>query len=203
MEGRFAEKLNPKGQLPLGADPQDAKTRARAFRSAFKGAYSRTGGWAWLEHPQENRQYARPRTLWLTRTPGQTLEDGRELLLHASLQSADSACNAMRSHVRSMERPYFRSQPGRGYRSRYVDVDAALCELWMYLLMRNYAIRKKTEQRGIPAQAFRLATPKAQAPDLVEIALAFRLGRRHAERMSAWQRADIQMDTPQAEKMGA
>ena len=189
MEGRFAERLNPKGQLPLRADPQDAK--ARAFRSAFNGAYSRTGGWAWLEHPPENRQYARPRTLWLTRRPGQTLEDGRELLLHASLQSVDSAFNAMREHVRSLGRPEFRAQPGRGYRSRYIDVNAVLCELWLYLLMRNYGIRAKIRQRGVPARAFGLATPKSKMPDLVEVALSFRLGRKHAEKISAWQREGI------------
>ena len=199
MERRFAERLNPKGQLPLRADPQDAKARAQAFRSAFKGAYSETGGWAWLEHPPDSRQYARPRALWLTRTHGQTLEDGRELLLHASLQSVDSAFNAMREQVRSLGRPEFRSQPGRGYRSRYVDVDVAMCELWLYLLMRNYAIRPKTKQRGVPAQALRLAARKGRAPDLVEIALSFRLGRRHAERMSAWMRTDAR----QAERAGA
>ena len=203
MEGRFAEKLNPKGQLPLRTDPQDAKARAQVFRSAFKGAYSETGGWAWLEHPPENRQYARPRTLWLTRTPGQTLDEGRALLLHASLQSVDSAFNAMREQVRSLGRPEFRSQPGRGYRSRYVDVEVVLCELWLYLLMRNYTIRKKTKQRGIPAQALGLAARKAQAPDLVELAVSFRLGREHAERMSAWTRKGLWRSQRQAERVGA
>ena len=188
MEGRFAERLNPKGQLALPVDAGDAKTRARAFRGALKGAYSKAGGWAWLEHPRASRQYARPRTLWLTRTPGQTLEDGRELLLRASLQSVDSAFNAMRSQVRSLDRPDFRSRPGRGYRGRYVDVDVVLCELWHYLLMRNCAIRTKTRQRGITARSFRLMTARARAPDLGEVALSFRSGRRHTERISAWTR---------------
>ena len=203
MEARFAEKLNPKGQLPLRTDPQDAKARAQVFRSAFKGAYSETGGWAWLEHPPENRQYARPRTLWLTRTPGQTLDEGRDLLLCASLQSVDSAFNAMREHVLSLERPDLRSQPGRGYRNRYVDVDVVLCELWLYLLMRNYAIRPKTEQRGVPAQALGLATDDAKAPDLFAIALSFRLGKRHAERMSAWTGKGLRRSERQAERVGA
>ena len=202
MERRFAEKLNPKGQLPLRTDPKCQKSRARAFRSAFKGAYSRTGGWAWLEHPPGNRQYARPRTLWLTRTHGQALGDGRELLLHASLQSVDSAFNSMREHVRSLGRPGFRSQPGRGYRSRYVDVDVVLCELWHYLLMRNYSIRMKTKQRGVPAQALGLMAPKEKAPDPAEVALSFRLDRRHAERISAWRLKGLRPDVRQAKAMG-
>ena len=203
MEDRFAEKLNPKGQLPLHTNQQDAKVRAEVFRSAFEGAYSKRGGWAWLEHPPDNRQYARPRTLWLTRTPGQTLEDGRSLLLHASLQSVDSAFGAMRGHVRSLGRPDFRSRPGRGFRSRYVRVDVVLCELLLYLLMRNYGIRKKTKQRGIPARALRLMAPKGKDPDLVEVARSFRLGRAHAERMSGWTGRGFRRNRRQAEQTGA
>ena len=208
MEDRFAEKLNSKGRFPLRTDQQQdaevrAQARARAFRSAFKGAYSTEGEWAWLEHPPDNRQYARPRTLWLTRTPGQTLEDGRSLLLHASLQSVDSAFNAMREQVRSLGRPDFRSQPGRGFRSRYFRVDVVLCELWPYLLMRNYAIRKKTKQLGIPARALRLMAPNGKEPDLVEVALSFQLGRAHAERMSGWAGRGFRRNRRQAERTGA
>ena len=55
--------------LLVQTDAGDAKARARAFRGALQGTNSKAGGWAWLEHPRASQQYARPRTLWLTRTP--------------------------------------------------------------------------------------------------------------------------------------
>ena len=150
-----------RGQRP-GAAAANRRGRRQGPRPGVSrrapGRQFEGGGWAWLEHPR------------------------------ASLQSVDSAFNAMREHACSLGRPDFRSRPGRGYRGRYVDVDVVLCELWLYLLMRNYAIRSKTRQRGIPARSFRLMTARARAPDLGEVALSFRLRRRHTERISAWTR---------------
>ena len=59
-ESRLEKRLNPDGELPLGVGAGDAKVLAGLFRSVFKGTYSATGGWAWLEHPPESMQYARP-----------------------------------------------------------------------------------------------------------------------------------------------
>ena len=185
-ESRLAERLNPEEGLPLGVDAADPKVLARTFRSAFKGAYSATGGWAWLEHPPESMQYARPRTLWLTRRPGRSLKEGEALLLGATLQSVDSAFNSMRARVRGLRRPDFRAEPGRGYRDRYFDVEFVCAEVWTYLLLRNYARRRKAKQKAVPALAFGLMTPKAKAVDLLDTVWSFRLGADHAERMSAW-----------------
>ena len=185
-EGRLAKRLNPEGGLALDADAADPKLRARAFLSAFRGAYSDTGGWAWLEHPPESLQYARPRTLWLTRRPGRGLEDGEELLLGATLQSADSAFNSMRSRVRGLRRPDFRAAPGRGFRDRYFDVEFVCAEVWIYLLLRNFVPRRKGAGKVVPARAFGLMTPKSRPVNLLETAWAFRLDTPHAERMSSW-----------------
>ena len=187
-EDRLAKRLNPEGGLALDADAADPRLRARAFRSAFKGAYSGTGGWAWLEHPPESMQYARPRTLWLTRRPGRGLEDGEELLLGTTLQSADSAFNSMRSRVRGLRRPDFRAAPGRGYRDRYFDVEFVCAEVWIYLLLRNFVPRRKGAGKDVPARAFGLMAPKARPVNLLETAWTFRLDTRHAERMSSWLR---------------
>ena len=183
---RLEKRLNPDEELPLAADGADPKLAASSFRSAFKGAYSDKGGWAWLEHPAESRQYARPRTLWLTRRPGRSLEDGKLLLLGATLQSVDSAFNSMRSRVRGLHRPEFRAEPGRGYRDRYFDVEFVCAEVWIYLLLRNFVPRRKAQRKAVPARAFGLMTPKAKPPNLLETAWTFRLGTGHAERMSSW-----------------
>ena len=131
-------------------------------------------------------QYARPRTLWLTRRPGRGLEDGGTLLLGASLQSVDSAFNSMRSRVRGLRRPGFRAEPGRGYRDRYFDVEFVCAEVWIYLLLRNFAPRRKAERKALPARAFGLMTPKAKPVNLLDTVWTFRLGPDHAERMSSW-----------------
>ena len=164
LESRMEERLNPEGELPLASDAADPKLLARLFRSAFKGAYSGTGGWAWLEHPAESMQYARPRTLWLTRRQGRTLEDGEKLLLGATLQAVDSAFNSMRSRVRGLRRPDFQAEPGRGYRDRYFDVEFVCAEVWIYLLLRNFVPRRKAHRKAVPARrtAFAVAAQKPQ-----------------------------------------
>ena len=185
-ESRLGKRLNPDGELPLGAGAADAKVLAGVFRSAFKGAYSAAGGWAWLEHPPESMQYARPRTLWLTRRPGRGLEDGGPLLLGATLQSVDSAFNSMRSRVRGLRRSGSRAESGQSYRDSYFDVEFVCAEVWIYLLLRNFAPRRKAESKTLPARAFGLMAPKAKPVNLLDTAWTFRLGPDHAERMSSW-----------------
>ena len=85
-----------------------AQACAKAFRSAFKGAYSKAGGWAWLDYRADQRQYAEVRALWLTEAPGKEWDAGRRLMRCATLQSMDSAFNSMQEQVRAVGRPGFR-----------------------------------------------------------------------------------------------
>ena len=194
MEARFDSKASPQnGELPLTAE-QDNRVRAGLYKGAVKGGRSKTGGWAWLHFPPDNSNYYGCRTLWLTRTPDKTFEDdGKPLLLHATLQPVDSLMNSMRSRVRALSRPADRAKPGRSYMGSYFSIDAVLGEMWIYLLARNYRARSGSDP--IPAHKLGLMTDTEAASvtggiiedDFVEIALDFRLGLSHARRMTGWQ----------------
>ena len=185
MDAAFEERLRDlasKGR----AHPNQ---RARAFREAFKGGYSEGGGWAWLKFPQGHPAYRNCRTLWLTRRPGQRLEDSQGLLLRSPLGAVDSAIASMRRRVRSLGRPAFRAKPGRSYAESYVDPAAAIHELWVYLLLRNYSLRQVTAQRAAPAKALGLLRPHAadkRRGKVIGAAVGFRLGAEHAGRMTRW-----------------
>ena len=149
---------------------------ARAFRKAFKGGYSKDRGWAWLKYPQGHPAC---RTLWLTRRPGQNLEDSQGLLLHSPLGAVDSAIASMRRRMRSLGRPAFRARPGRSYAESYVDLAAVIHELWACLLLRNYSLRQVTAQKIPLAKALKLLRPHAidkRRGRVIGAAVGFRLG---------------------------
>ena len=163
--------------------------RAKEFRKAFKGGYSKDGAWAWLKFPQGHPAYRNCRTLWLTRRPGQRLEDSRGLLLESPLGAVDSAIASLRRRVRSLGRPAFRAKPGRSYAESYVDPAAVIHELWVYLLLRNYSLRQVTAQKMPPAKALGLLRPHAvdkRRGREIGAAVGFRLGAEHAGRMTRW-----------------
>ena len=123
---------------------------AREFKSAINGAYS-DSGWAWLKFPSTNKLYTDPRTLWLTWTPDKTYEtQGREMLSRATLQPIDSACNLMRTRISGFDRPDFRAQPGRSYRSSYFLPQVLCAEMWIVLLWRNYGARYSSPKKTAP-----------------------------------------------------
>ena len=163
--------------------------RASLFRRAFKGGYSEVGKWAWLEFPPPSIAYRDPRTLWLTRMPGKTFSrQGKVLLMQATLQPVDSIFNSMRARVLSMKRPGTTAS-GRGYRESYALPKVVMAELAVYLLLRNYALRRKTEQKIVPAEAMGLVTPGAALPNALDIAWEYRLSITHAKRISGWLRS--------------
>ena len=181
VEGR----MNPKG---LAEAAPDRKVRARTFKSALRGAYSQAGEWAWLAHPNPAGRYVNPKALWLTQTPGRDVQEGRDLFAHATLQSVDSLFNSMRSRVASLGRPGHRAASGRGFRDRYVNVAVVSAELWVYLLLRNYAPRVTANQGIAPARALKLMKGSEGHPDPLDVALSFRLGWEQAQRMTKWVR---------------
>ena len=188
MHGRLEQQLraNP---TELFDDPSGPQATARTFKSAFRGGYSRTGGWAWLAYPPSGRQYRNPRVLWLTWMPGKTYEDtGRELLWQANLYPVDSAANFLRQRVRSLQRPSTRAQTGRGYLRAYLEPHIVEAELWIVQLWRNFGLRVRTTTPVPPAEGLGLAKPGQAMPDLPHEAWTFRLGTACASRISRWSR---------------
>ena len=94
----------------------------------------------------------------------------------------------MRSRVASLYRPSVRAVPGRGFRDRYVNVAVISAELWVYLLLRNYALRVTAKQGNAPARALTLMKGSEGHPDPLDAALSFRLGWEQAQRMAKWVR---------------
>ena len=188
-EERFGDHEMPKDLLKQASSTKDPRVRASLFRRAFKGGYSEVSKWAWLEFPPPSIAYRDPRTLWLTRMPGKTFSrHGKALLMQATLQPVDSIFDSIRARVLSMKRPGTTAS-GRGYRESYALPKVVMAELAVYLLMRNYALRRKTEQKIVPAEAMGLVTPGAARPNPLDIAWEFRLSITHAKRISGWLRS--------------
>ena len=188
MEVRLDEQIE-ESQPELLDDSNGRRKVARLFKSAFRGAYSNVGRWAWLTFPPDGRQYHKARVLWLTWMPGKSYEDtGRELLWRSTLYPVDSAANFLRQRVRSFQRPVARAQPGRGYLHNYLEPRIAQAELWIVLLWRNFGLRVRTTTPVPPAEGMRLAKPSQAQPDLLHEAWTFRLGATCADRMSRWLR---------------
>lgn len=195
MERRFKKKVKPKkGELPLSQDG-DRKRRASFFKLAVKGGNSESGCWAWLNYPPEGRAYKNCRSLWLTRMPHKRFEDtGGLLLFHANLQPVDTLMSSMRRRIRAVARPEERAEPGPSYLRSYFRIDTVMSEVWIYLLRRNYRLRRRTKQKRIPAEQLGLMTDKEAArvlsrpiPDaFLHIVKTFRLGLSEAARMTKW-----------------
>ena len=141
--------------------------------------------------------------------PGKTFKGhGLDALRKATLQPIDSIFNSIRARTASAGRPLLLAK-GRGYRKAYFRPAVVLNEMTVYLLSRNYRLRRKTDQKKIPAVMMGLARLPANAPraktndgvqpsgpraaprhesrlDLAKVACDFRLGISHARKVSQW-----------------
>ena len=188
MEERFHQQEVPDDLLKVPFGKSNSRVRAQLYRKAFRGANSDTGRWAWLHYPLPNLAYRSPRSLWLTRMVGKRFEKhGRELLSKATLQPVDSIFNSIRARTSGAGRPQLRAV-GRSYRESYFLPSVVLNEISIYLLLRNYTLRRKTEQKTIPAVAMGLLPPSAAKIDLPDCAANFRLGLSHAEKITRWRK---------------
>ena len=95
--------------------------------------------------------------------------------------------NSVRSRTSAAGRPLLRAE-GQSYRNSYVLPAVAVNELAIYLIGRNYMLRRKTSQKTIPAEAMGLVAPSAAGLDLLDRAWNFRLGIAQARRISRWRR---------------
>lgn len=186
MQTRFAEKVDD-GATVWDCTFADRERLAQEFRKGFGGAYSKNGKWAWLEYPPYSSQYKNPRTLWLTWAPDKRFEEiGRQLLWEANLDPVDSAINWLRERVNSVQRGKGRHRPGRSYKTAAQMPLNVMQELWLGILWRNYGVRFKAVKKIPPAKPMGLMRPKESDPDLVNLAWDFRLGLKHAQRMTKW-----------------
>ena len=132
-------------------------------RRALKGEKSKGNG-AWLNYPPPSIAYRRPRTLGQHACPGKTFEGhGLDALRMATLQPVDSIFNSIRARTASAG-PAAVAGQGRGYRKAYFRPAVVLNEMTVYLLSRNYRLRRKTDQKKIPAVMMGLARLPANAP---------------------------------------
>ena len=185
LRERWEEKRAGASSL-LEADP---KLDAKLFRSAFQGAHSKSGGWAWLRHPPPGPRFHGERTLWLTQRPDSSYgEVGRELLWAASKLPVDRVHSHLRDDVRAFERSSFRAGPGRSYRDASKDPRNVLAELWIALLQRNFGPRLRARGGEPRAKAMGLARRNEPPLDLGALAWDFRLDFSHAERIGKWLR---------------
>ena len=192
VESAFSEVLKNESSSAFLSD-MERTLRARVWRRAFLGARRKPGGWAWLDFPPDSWRYPYSRTLWLTRKPSDAIEDGKELLMGATLQPVDSAHNSMRSKISSVERPHNVSE-GIGFRDTYYRPDVVIAEYSVYMLYFNYRVRridylarKRHPERAISrAVNFGLAAKDEPKVRPNQIVWDFRLGLEHAREISRW-----------------
>ena len=112
----------------------------------------------------------------------------------------------MRERITGFQRPGFRAQPGRSYRSSYFSPRVLCAEMWIVLLWRNYGVRFSSPKKLPPAKFMGLTRPK-ETKDISDTSgkkkdpevykhlkellmfrpvLDFRLGATQANRISKW-----------------
>ena len=187
-DARVRKMERKESPLRLGRGEFDPRVRAKVYAMGHDGGFSKRGNFAWLRYPRDTDSYRNCRTLWLTRMPGKSKAQGKAAVSSAKLYPVDSIMNSMRCRIASFARPLLRSSPGRSYRSSYIDPRVLQNELSLYLLRQNYDIRRSQERQAIPAATWKLRTPKERKLDMLDCAWNFRLGIKHARRISGWLR---------------
>ena len=190
MEERFSALISDDSNLPedVPEGSTDCRIRAAFWRHAPQGAQSKDGKFAWLRvYPRNYYHYKNCSTLWLTRGPNDSLDDGKDLLLGVTLQSVDSACRALRKRINSFKRPD-KAARGVSYTNASYRAELAAGELHTHLLQRNYARRmgKRWSNRRIPAVVMGMTGGDEDAVDMESLLWDFRLGLDHAREISEW-----------------
>ena len=183
MERRFRRRVRD-GALSLDKKT-DATRRADVWRAAYLGAYSTRGGWAWLRFPTNLVQYRKCRTLWLTRRPGEGINEGLDLLLDATLQPVDANIGYMRWRVHSASRPGM-AATGQSYVENAYDPRVLCAEMSMYLFQRNYHKRPGVRTKHVRAQRMGLVPRERPVMSAEKVVWSFRLAAAHAREITRW-----------------
>ena len=190
-ETRFARCVEEKLEVAaktedlLGDDTRVRRARAAAWQLAPQGAQSKDGAFAWLHFSGNTSHYRNCRTLWLSRGPDDAPDDGCDLLIGVTLQSVDSACNAMRSRVNTIGRSAGGAK-GMNHARLPHRVEQVMGELRTYLLMRNFGRRPGRAYAHETIPAATLGLSDGEEVDMVDVLWTFRLGIEHAREVSQW-----------------
>ena len=167
-----------------GAEGGDLARRI-LWRRARVGGYSKAAEGAWLPYPPDYGNYRNCRTFWLTRRPGDTVDDGMDVLMNASMHSVDSAHWSIRSRAKGMERRASTSG-GRGLGSSYYRFDVMSAELYVYLLHFNFCLFIRDRRKLPRAVPMGLADKRDRRVRPHDVAWNFRLGKSHAREIGRW-----------------
>ena len=193
MEERFAQRVAEQmeettdtttGEM-WGEEERVRRARVAVWGQGPQGAGSEKGKFVWLAFPPDTEAYRDCRTFWLSRGPDDTFEDGRDLLIGATLQSVDSACRSLRKRINTFQRPE-KAARGVSYVSSPYRVEGAMGELRTYLLMRNYCRRPGTRWANEIIPAAVLGLSDGEEIDVADLLWSFRLGVEHAAELSEW-----------------
>ncbi len=160
-EAKLKEALEAGGAADLGPEDEARRraiAKARLFAQPMLGAWSKGGQWGWLLYPpQPGRRMA---LLWLSQGPEREGPGEVEAFLkYASLQSVDSAIQAMRRRAPAARRPRFRADGLPGYSEASESLRSATSGIWLSWFAMNYA-RPWTEPQHMPARILGLMRRK-------------------------------------------
>ena len=190
-EAAFEKRINeesltaPDPERETAPDPEREKVRSVLWRQARVGGNSPFAEGVWLVFPPDYKNYVDCRTFWITRRRDDTVDDGLDLLLNASMHSVDSAHWSMRSRAKALKRRVSTSA-GKGLSGSYYRFDVMCAELWVYLLDFNYRLRKRDKRKVPRAVDMGLASASDRVVRLHDVAWNFRLGVAHAKEISRW-----------------
>ena len=138
----------------------------------------------WLNYPPDYENYVNCRTWWMTRRPTDTVNDGLDVLLGASMFAVDSAHSSMRRRVRGLQRRVTTSS-GTGLSQAYSRFDNICADLWVYLIHFNFCVRKRAPPVTLP-RAVKMGLAEEDDCKVRPHAVAwdFRLGVEHAREIS-------------------
>ena len=166
-----------------------ARARARAWRPAVQGAKG-PGRELWFDFPPPFDPYPHCRTLWLTRQPTQTREDGRDFLFAATLQPVDSTHSSMRARINPFEHLDEASVGRRAVRDAGYLPGPAIDALSVYMIYRNFRRWRRDDiDKVLPAAAMGLMGKTDPQAVPWDIFWEFRLDVDHALEISRWMAA--------------
>ena len=139
-----------------------------------------------MDFPPDRKKLRECRTFWLTRRPGDTFEDGADLLLDSTLIPVDANHGYMRQCVTSAHRPRRGATGLTDYRESPFKPEVVRDYFAVYLFFRNYKIRRGAKQKHPRAWVMGLVPEDKPVRTMEDIIWNFQLRAAHAENITNW-----------------